>query len=85
MVVGYHSKTGTPMSRHQSLNLKAGSAVICTSGHQSDPRVLEEFEVAVHSVWVGGAELLGPLLPENLWNCVATFPHTGRTVGTHLK
>lgn len=41
--------------------------------------------MAVHPVRVDGAKLLGALLANDLWDRIAPFAHTRRTVRTHLK
>lgn len=84
-VISHHAQAGAPVSGHQALGLKAGPAVYWVLGHQCDPGVLEEFEVAVHPVRVDGAELLGALLADDLRNCMAPFAHTWGAVRAHLK
>lgn len=85
LAVSDHAHAGAPVSGPQSLDLEAGPAVFWVLGHQRDPRILEESEVVVHPVRVGVAELFGTLLPDDLWDCMATFSYAGRTVRAHLK
>lgn len=68
LVVLPQRQAGAPVPSHQALGLEAGPAVHRVFGHQSDPGVLEEFEVALHPVGVDGAELLGALLVDDLRN-----------------
>lgn len=85
LAVGRRAQAGAPLSRSRPLRLKAGPAVLGVLGHQGDLRVLEELQVAVRPVGVGGAELSGALLPDDLGHRVPPFAHACRTVRTHLR
>lgn len=84
-VRSHYAQTGTPVSRYQGLDLKAGPTICRVLGHQCDPGVLEEFEVTIHPVRVDRAELFGPLLADDLRDRIAAFSHTRGTVGTYLQ